>query len=85
MVEAIASSLGALFINILPRRIIEKFNDKSGVTELVHMAFTVSKYPAYALVVIYLDGYDKFFLPLPKKNNGQLSIRMALSASRRTF
>mmetsp|Transcript_66749 Transcript_66749/g.98982 ORF Transcript_66749/g.98982 Transcript_66749/m.98982 type:complete len:309 (-) Transcript_66749:1449-2375(-) len=70
MAEAVASELGALFINLSPRCIAGKFDGKGGTTKLIHMAFTVAKDPAFAPVVIYIDECESFFQSTKKKKKG---------------
>lgn len=67
MVQAIASELGALFINMSSSTIGNSFGGKDGATKLVHMAFTVAKEKRYGPVVIYLDDCHEFFMGKVKK------------------
>ena len=70
MVQAIASELGALFINLSSSTIGNSFEGEEGATRLVHMVFTVAKEKSYGPVVIYLDDCHEFFLGKSKKGVG---------------
>eukprot|EP00804_Cyclotella_cryptica_P005831 CCRYP_000135-RB/>CCRYP_000135-RB protein AED:0.20 eAED:0.20 QI:1559/1/1/1/0.5/0.66/3/252/844 len=67
MAQAIASEIGALFINLSASTIGDSFGGKEGATKLVHMVFTVAKEKSYSPVVIYLDDCHEFFLGKSKK------------------
>jgi SpoVK/Ycf46/Vps4 family AAA+-type ATPase len=78
MAQAIASELGALFINLSSLTIGNSFGGKEGATRLVHMAFTVAKEKSYGPVVIYLDDCHEFFLGKAKKGAGADDIKANL-------
>ncbi|KAL7479851.1 hypothetical protein ACHAW6_005570 [Cyclotella cf. meneghiniana] len=61
MAQAIASEIGALFINLSSSTIGNAFGGMEGATKLVHMVFTVAKEKSYSPVVIYLDNCHEFF------------------------
>lgn len=67
IVEAIASELGALVINLSSTTIGNLFGGKEGATRLVHMAFTVAKEKSFGPAVIYLDDCHEFFMGKVKK------------------
>ena len=67
MAQAIASELGALFINLSSSTIGNSFGGKEGATKLIHMAFTVAKEKSFGPVVIYLDDCHEFFMGKVKK------------------
>jgi ATP-dependent 26S proteasome regulatory subunit len=76
-VQAIANHLGALFINLSPNNIPEKFlTEKSGTTKLVHMAFSVAKDPKFAPVVIYLDECEIYFQSSKKKKKANAALKL---------
>ena len=62
MAQAVAHELGALFINISPKRIAGLYaGDKKGGTRIVHMAMKVATNPSLAPVVIYIDEAELVF------------------------
>ena len=67
MAQAIASDIGALFINLSSSTIGNSFGGKEGATKLCHMVFTIAKEKAYSPVVIYLDDCHEFFLGKSKR------------------
>ncbi|CAM9928211.1 unnamed protein product, partial [Choristocarpus tenellus] len=67
MVEAIASELGAMVINLSPSRVRGLFPGKNGPVKLLHMAFTVARDKSMSPVVIYLDDCDQIFASGGKK------------------
>ncbi|KAL7550413.1 hypothetical protein ACHAWF_013651 [Thalassiosira exigua] len=67
MLEAVASEIGALLIDLSSSTIVNSFGGKEGATKLIHMAFTVAKEKAYAPVIIYLDKCHEFFIGKSKK------------------
>ena len=70
MAQAIASEIGALFINLSSTTIGSAFGGKEGATKLIHMVFTVAKEKSYAPVVIYLDNCHDFFMGKSKRGGG---------------
>ncbi|CAN0065692.1 unnamed protein product [Scytosiphon promiscuus] len=70
MVEAIASELGALVINLSPSRLKGLFPGKTGPTKALHMAFEVARDASMAPVVIYIDECDQMFAAGGKKGKG---------------
>mmetsp|Transcript_12891 Transcript_12891/g.27430 ORF Transcript_12891/g.27430 Transcript_12891/m.27430 type:complete len:294 (-) Transcript_12891:335-1216(-) len=67
MALAVASELGALFINFSSSTIGNAFSGKEGATKLCHMVFTVAKEKAYAPVVVYLDDCHEYFIGKQKR------------------
>ena len=61
MAEAVASELGALFINLSPSKLKGDHAGKQGPTKLLHTVFKVASASPYAPVVIYMDDCDGFF------------------------
>jgi len=61
MAQAAASMANALFINMSPTLLANKFQDPVEATKLVHMIFAVAKDPSYAPVIIYLDECERIF------------------------
>ena len=77
VVQAIASQIGALFINLSPSKIPEKYlTEKHGTTKLVHMAFAVAKDPKFAPVVIYLDECEVYFQSSKKKKKANAALKL---------
>ncbi|KAG5185735.1 hypothetical protein JKP88DRAFT_257381 [Tribonema minus] len=61
VVEAVASELGALLINLSPAQLRGLFPGKNGPTKLMHMAFAVARERGMAPVVIYIDECEGVF------------------------
>lgn len=61
MAQAAAFMANALFINMSPRLLRNKFDDPVEATKLLHMIFTVAKDPSFAPVVIYIDECEHIF------------------------
>ena len=69
MVEAIASELGAMVVNISPHRLAGLYTGKTGPTKLMHLIYkvaaenveTMPKGNPQAPVIVYMDECDKFF------------------------
>lgn len=76
MVHAIASEIGALFINLSSSAVGNSFGGKEGATKLIHMAFTVAKEKSYGPVVIYLDDCHEFFMGKSKKGGSDAKANM---------
>jgi hypothetical protein len=70
LTQAIANHTGALFMNISPSNLEQKFEGKSGSPKLVHMMMTVARNSNMAPVVIYFDEAEKFFVKGKKKSTG---------------
>ena len=67
VVEAIASELGALVIDLSSSAVGPRYESKELATTLIHMAFTVAREKEYAPVIILLDNCHEFFAGKPKK------------------
>lgn len=67
VVEAIASELGALVIDLSSSAVGSRYESKKLATTLIHMAFTVAKEKEYAPVIILLDNCHEFFAGKSKK------------------
>jgi len=61
MVKAVANQLGALLIRLSPELVKGNFHDKSEVTRLIHMIFTVACDERHGPVVLHIDDCEQFF------------------------
>merc|ERR1719478_483331 len=68
LVQAVASSTGALFLNLSPNNLEGRFDGRTGPTKCMHMVFCVARNVAMAPVIIYIDEVDKLFV---KSKKGQ--------------
>lgn len=59
LAQAIANSLGALFINVSVGNVEGKCPEKDGAAGILHGAFALAKDPAVGPVVIYIDEVEK--------------------------
>ena len=67
VVEAIASELGALVIDLSSSAVGSRYESKELATTLIHMAFTVAREKEYAPVIILVDKCHEFFAGKSKK------------------
>jgi hypothetical protein len=70
MAQAVAFELGALCLDLSPRRLQGLFPGKTGPTKLVHMAFAVARDISMGPVVIYIDECELVFAGGGKKAKG---------------
>ncbi len=74
LASAVANELDALFIDISPQNIPEKFlSDKVAATKLIHMVFTLARDSTFAPIVIYIGNSEKFFQSMKKKKGNDSS------------
>jgi SpoVK/Ycf46/Vps4 family AAA+-type ATPase len=67
MVQAIASEIGAMVINLSSTTIGSSFRTNEEALKLIHMVFTVAKEKSYAPVLIYLDKCHEIFMGKTKR------------------
>ena len=68
LARAVAKELGALFIDMTPKKIPDIFlKDKIEATKLTHMIFTLAKDLIFAPIVIYIGDCEKYFQSTKKK------------------
>lgn len=68
MAKAMAHELGALFVDLSPRKIPEEILDlKGGPTKLLHTVFTLAKNEINAPIVIFIGECEKYFQQIKKK------------------
>ncbi len=68
MVESIASEVGAMFINLSPKNLEEKYTTKEEPpSKLLHMIWSIATDQTKCPVVIYIDEAEKFFAGGKKK------------------
>lgn len=91
VVQAIASEIGAMVINLSSTTIGSSFRTNEEALKLIHMVFTVAKEKSYAPVLIYLDNCHEIFMDKKKRipltrggeglNREERSRRNAIQAS----
>jgi hypothetical protein len=67
LVQAIASEIGAMVINLSSTTIGSSFRTNEEALKLIHMVFTVAKEKSYAPVLIYLDKCHEIFMGKTKR------------------
>ena len=75
VIQAIASEIGAMVINLSSATIGSSFRTNEEALKLIHMVFTVAKEKSYAPVLIYLDNCHEIFIDkkrrIPQTRGGE--------------